>query len=1382
MKQKNYFSIVRATLLVLLGMLLVPSSLRAETKTTTIDFLAAAASKQNGNGATFTFGAAYSGITDAYIGNTMTYRPKNTVNADISRVAFAYNSTAGMNTTDGSGWYLYTERFTVNGAYDHHRGLYTGKSNTKLAVLDLIPGDVVRITYSGSTQSGDDANLHNDTQNYWFNQVTTPQGRNTQTVTINFFGDLILRANDGTVIESIVIESSTAGYEITEDKANKTSTFEFTAPGLLDQNSFTVEYLKVDFGNVNDYLVVQNTGGLQSSMYNKNTGSENLVTDGTQNWRPTGGNYYAFTPTASGQITVNGGLHGTCIHLFVYNIVDGSWDTDETHHYLQTWNQNDSHIHNLSFPVTKGKIYYICQDNTNSTEVQNENAFHLHKFTYVRSFNIKQLGVVVDDVDDITGDIALTQIENAGGTGGQSVTLKRCTGNIDPSSLRAYINQYGWLYMKQPTFTAGTDHAGTVIWDVVTDNGEGTVVVTFPYHADFGADPNDPTKTSIGHTWNFIDPRNSDSNFGNCWYKAGQSDYVNGTTSGILSIGQYKNTNSQFYRETENREWAWSRRVQGTNGTIHDPYYMNTYDMVGDNADMIWETEGLIFNTETNLSIIHNEGDPFENPDVTNPLNFNTGLTYDPDRYVGLLPDADGQSSFTIPGLKNGDRVLIFMKAGMKIGDEDPNLGIFLNVYGAKDAVGESIDPTVLYKAGGTNYIGGNGHTRYEGCYHFIKDGDGEMKFVMKGGSMCKLLYVRIYTGDRISTNNILANQYVGGSLADSGHLLFMNDKGATSGDYATLSLRFSGKVQHHASQVLTFSGNLKPSSFTGDNFKQSGTYEQNFDFKSTVGEIGMFRLRIKDLEYNKQYVGDFCDRNFTVGYRDKVDSYPYTWDFTDIQGFSSPAMSAEDRNYPIADAANDTYGNEWDISLFDGEGYMKVNSGAYPQDCNVIFAPHKIGFGNQLWAGGGVIPETRGLWFYRDDSGDSNSPLYNDCLQITQGGIRFCNTADVEGHKPWWNYKMVVPDVPADGAVYLRMKRDQSVAEADKMYSDQDRKNVLFLNTRFHFGTDRKTSLTEDGQNVYLTQENGSNYSFYQVPGTTDEYILAIKNNTGAVNHLTYTLNGWIVEKLAVSTDSKNIGSTGFATESRDHAIDHTLTSYMTGLPIKAYMVTNAVASTAEQIGFVTVTPVEFSDEEINAVLPANTGCFLANDMYNEEATDKSVKVVNNQTHLFVPDMHDASNSDNYVSTTGNMMKARAQAGYIPATEGGMTNFVLSNKYVYVDNPDVEITNNKVNFYRVIERQINGQTVGATTGDNSAYLQIRTSTANGVKAFFLVMEGSEDPLAEDFGDQDITAVKGIENAADIEGNWYNMNGQKLNGRPTSSGIYVVNGKKVVIK
>jgi hypothetical protein len=526
---------------------------------------------------------------------------------------------------------------------------------------------------------------------------------------------------------------------------------------------------------------------------------------------------------------------------------------------------------------------------------------------------------------------------------------------------------------------------------------------------------------------------------------------------------------------------------------------------------------------------------------------------------------------------------------------------------------------------------------------------------------------------------------------------------------------------------------------------------------------MGMFRLRIKDLEFNKNYVSDFCDRNFTVGYRDKVDSYPYTWDFTDIKGFSSTAMSNEAGNYPIAAAADDEYGDQWDISLFDANGYMKLNSGINPTDCNHIFDANKIGFGNQLWAGGGVIPETRGLWFYTDD----NQALYNDCLQITDGGIRFCNTAAVEGHKPWWNYKMVVPDVPANAAVYLRMKRDQSVAETDMMYSDRDGKNVLFLNTRFAFGTGSKTSLTEDNQDVYLTQENGSNYSFYQVPGTTDEYILAIKNTTGATNHLTYTLNGWIVEKLAVSQDEKTITGPGFASESRDHAIDHSLTGYMVGKDIKAYVVTSATASTDSDDGDLTV-------EEVNCILPAGQGCFLVNNPsadYDEDA-DNSVKILNNKTNLFVADMHDQENISTF---TTNLMKAMVNGGTIAQESDGNINYVLASSHQSASNPNNVTQKDEVAFYRASKKS------GASVPANGAYLAVPKAVSNSVKAFYLIYDYPEEPLSEDYCDQDVTSIS-LQEAADVDAVWYNMNGQKLNGRPNASGIYVVNGKKIVIK
>ena len=65
--------------------------------------------------------------------------------------------------------------------------------------------------------------------------------------------------------------------------------------------------------------------------------------------------------------------------------------------------------------------------------------------------------------------------------------------------------------------------------------------------------------------------------------------------------------------------------------------------------------------------------------------------------------------------------------------------------------------------------------------------------------------------------------------------------------------------------------------------------------------------------------------------------------------------------------------------------------------------------------------------------------------------------------------------------------------------------------------------------------------------------------------------------------------------------------------------------------------------------------------------------------------------------------------------------------------------------------------------------------------AITILVDDSENPLAEDFGDQDVLSIDEIQslNAKSV---WYNVNGQKLNGRPTQSGVYIMNGKKYVVK
>lgn len=1393
-------SLVRMMVMAFAMMILVPSAMKGQT--TTIDFgEPGTAAWQHVNGTPGNYATINMSSTDytaigggAKVGNTIVYKYGNTKTLDISRLAFLVNQNGVDNATNGhdgsAGFYLRREK--INNV--SQAGLFTGSWNNRIAVLNLNIGDKVTFYGVASNEAGTAQNfgikyiqsVHANTggddiynnDNAWVNS---------NTINITSKGDLIVQPNCDVYITSIVIvPAPRATYLISESADKKTSTFEFTGDGVLDDNDYAILNTSLSFGSTTDYLVVNDK---ESHMIKAN-GTETLETDANHDFQPSAGCFYTFKPTATGYIDLYGTLQGNAMHVFVYQ--DGWIDKANNNvFYSKSFGPDEiSKTSPYTFHVDKGKTYYVCINNIDNNE--HSYALHVTKVVFRTEYFVDKLGVVINNVDDFadTGyPISLTAVSPAGG---YHLSVKRCSANIEPSSLNAQI-QNGWLYMSKPTFVDGTDHAGTVIWNLDAEGGSDAIVVTFPYHASYNPTGYDSSVRSYGHTWNFIDPRNSDSNIGNCLENNGYGSWLTGTTTGILSIGQDEDVNSQFHKEVEKREWVYSQRQTGTAGGFHDPYYANVYDMEGDNADMIWETEGLWFDTGTNLSCIYNEKDAYDQS-LTNPLDFAV-LGTDPDRYVGLLPVTDGKkSSFTIPGLKDGDRVLIFMKSGEATGDN----GIFLNITGAKDALGKAINPTDLYKAGGTNWQ----HSRYEGCYHFIKDGDGNMTFDMNSGSMCKLLYIRIYTGQRIVTTNIVSS-----ATNDAGRLLFMNDKGATDGQGSQMSLRFRGKGQHSTNQVLTYSGNLNAASFTGDNFKVTGAYSHLIDFKSKVGEIGMFRLRMNDItyEYEKSsdqkitYVADFCDRNFTVGYRDKVDSYPYTWDFTDIQGFSSSKMDAEADNYPIAAAANDAYGYEWDISLFDAYGNMKVNTGWDPITNNLIFSPHKIGFGNQLWAGGDVIPETRGLWFYSEDDSESgytsdySSALYNDCLQITSDGIHFCNAPFTDSKTgksrvAWWNYKMVVPDVPADGAVYLRMTRDDVVSDDDKTWSDIDNAYVPFVATRFQFASQSsKTQLSTDTE----VKGNG-NYAFYKVNGSDDEWILAVKN-TGSTQHLTFTLNGWVVKKVAVSTDSKTVNNLGYASESRDHEIDPELMGYMTGTGLKAYTVTEVKYDNE---------PGEFPTVKLEAVPTGKViGAATHHDhnayiIYNTDASvndTKAVNALNNGFHLFVPDMHDKSTADDpqksVLPVSGNGLRAWLDPanqiyqtytysdGNVSGAGEGVneyTTYVLSSKG---ENIYTHVTETGVERFRRVK-------AGTKPGNNKAYLpllteKVKPSTGNDntAKGMFAIVFVDEEEGTE------TTSLNGVESTVRTydDGSYYTLGGVKVQN-PTKKGIYIKNGKKVVIK
>ena len=97
--------------------------------------------------------------------------------------------------------------------------------------------------------------------------------------------------------------------------------------------------------------------------------------------------------------------------------------------------------------------------------------------------------------------------------------------------------------------------------------------------------------------------------------------------------------------------------------------------------------------------------------------------------------------------------------------------------------------------------------------------------------------------------------------------------------------------------------------------------------------------------------------------------------------------------------------------------------------------------------------------------------------------------------------------------------------------------------------------------------------------------------------------------------------------------------------------------------------------------------------------------------------------------------------------------------------------------------------TIGMGSKDkNNGYIGFYSYTGNTLYAnkAFLIYEpnGSNSANALSIGGMglgDFTAITEIDNA-EARGTWHTLQGAKLNGRPTQKGIYIHNGKAVVVK
>ena len=107
-----------------------------------------------------------------------------------------------------------------------------------------------------------------------------------------------------------------------------------------------------------------------------------------------------------------------------------------------------------------------------------------------------------------------------------------------------------------------------------------------------------------------------------------------------------------------------------------------------------------------------------------------------------------------------------------------------------------------------------------------------------------------------------------------------------------------------------------------------------------------------------------------------------------------------------------------------------------------------------------------------------------------------------------------------------------------------------------------------------------------------------------------------------------------------------------------------------------------------------------------------------------------------------------------------------------WIEPTDGDLTNLRLTGSSAQDASFKTFTAPRTFSANRAYLQIPTA----------VLDHSANAVGIVFDDE-ADRIEGIsQNARETDNNWFTLDGRKLNGKPTTKGVYVVKGKKVVVK
>lgn len=309
-----------------------------------------------------------------------------------------------------------------------------------------------------------------------------------------------------------------------------------------------------------------------------------------------------------------------------------------------------------------------------------------------------------------------------------------------------------------------------------------------------------------------------------------------------------------------------------------------------------------------------------------------------------------------------------------------------------------------------------------------------------------------------------------------------------------------------------------------------------------------------------------------------------------------------------------------------------------------------------------------------------------------------------------------------------------------------------LFLNGGTHYVTIQSVPANAM---VYI-EHNGNNEMFNLNTSDVESIKTITNSNNNRVSvyrlgdmakDLTFCVQNCKLYRIAIVKDNKTIGSADknyikYATYSQSYPVDYSLNERLNGTAVTAYSVSTNYQSNATSVNF-TELPDNQSASGEGVILKTSGNLGESHPIFTTDVNTTPKKLTSNAL----------------VGTTGD----KATTEFEKAKKDGYQNYILTTRYFHLNKDDQVIDGNRQCFYKWVK---------GDTKSNFAYLQLKNpGNANAKTVIYLDWFG------------DTTGIHGMTAPSQVTSGktYYTLDGRKVTS-PTQKGIYIINGKKIIIK